>query len=202
MRVRMFPIGLGKIILHAASRPDTEVAGLLIGKESRKVLEVWDAETGPQEGGRGYVRLSEEFIAATVEKLHSSKSELYIVGWYHSHPGFGVFLSQIDVQTQLNYQAMYPKAIALVIDPSEYVITRKISDVSFKVYQVNETRGVVELPVQIGLARGKLLESTISGLRDYQEGLTRFSGVPHLLVSKTIHSLSTMRRKLWGVNNR
>src|SRR5205823_11278148 len=39
-----------------------------------------------------------------------------VVGWYHTHPGMGVFLSQTDKRTQqLYFQA--PWQIAVVIDP-------------------------------------------------------------------------------------
>jgi proteasome lid subunit RPN8/RPN11 len=42
MRVRIFPLALGKIVKHAASSIHKEVAGLLIGKSSGH-LEIWDA---------------------------------------------------------------------------------------------------------------------------------------------------------------
>ena len=40
--------------------------------------------------------------------------EPQIVGWYHSHPGFGAFFSEIDRQTQKVWR--YNAQIALVID--------------------------------------------------------------------------------------
>ena len=39
-----------------------------------------------------------------------------IVGWYHTHPGLGVFLSPTDLRTQENYFAARWQ-IAVVIDP-------------------------------------------------------------------------------------
>lgn len=39
-----------------------------------------------------------------------------IVGWYHTHPGLGIFLSPTDLRTQENYFAA-PWQIAVVIDP-------------------------------------------------------------------------------------
>jgi len=44
-----------------------------------------------------------------------------IVGWYHTHPGLGVFLSGTDLRTQRLYFAS-PWNIAVVIDP----VARKI----------------------------------------------------------------------------
>lgn len=42
--------------------------------------------------------------------------EQQILGWYHSHPGHGIFLSATDQATQNNYFSA-PWQIAIVIDP-------------------------------------------------------------------------------------
>lgn len=39
-----------------------------------------------------------------------------ILGWYHTHPGFGIFLSPTDLRTQANYFAARWQ-ITVVIDP-------------------------------------------------------------------------------------
>ena len=43
-------------------------------------------------------------------------SELRIIGWYHSHPDFGIFLSDRDVFIQQHFFGS-PGQIALVVDP-------------------------------------------------------------------------------------
>ncbi len=53
--------------------------------------------------------------AAEVDSKAAERGE-FIVGWYHSHPGLGLFLSSTDIQNQLGYQGPNPKAIALVFD--------------------------------------------------------------------------------------
>ena len=40
-----------------------------------------------------------------------------VVGWYHSHPGFGCWLNSTDVNTQQSFEALNPRAVALVVDP-------------------------------------------------------------------------------------
>lgn len=45
-----------------------------------------------------------------------SKTNSTILGWYHSHPSYGLFMSQTDFETQKSYQKMYDKAVALVFD--------------------------------------------------------------------------------------
>lgn len=40
-----------------------------------------------------------------------------IVGWYHSHPSYGCWLSGIDVETTKWFQEMNDPFISVVIDP-------------------------------------------------------------------------------------
>lgn len=40
-----------------------------------------------------------------------------IVGWYHSHPSQGLFLSQTDVETHMQFNQFSPYAVSLVADP-------------------------------------------------------------------------------------
>ena len=34
-----------------------------------------------------------------------------VVGWYHSHPGFGCWLSGVDVNTQQSFEALNQRAV-------------------------------------------------------------------------------------------
>ena len=40
-----------------------------------------------------------------------------VVGWYHSHPGYGCWMSGIDCNTQMLNQQYQEPFLALVIDP-------------------------------------------------------------------------------------
>lgn len=35
-----------------------------------------------------------------------------VVGWYHSHPGFGCWLSGVDVNTQQSFEALNQRAVS------------------------------------------------------------------------------------------
>ena len=34
-----------------------------------------------------------------------------VVGWYHSHPGFGCWLSGVDMNTQQSFEALTDRAV-------------------------------------------------------------------------------------------
>lgn len=191
-------MALGKIIYHASLSPHTEVAGLLLGKESRGMVEIWDAVTGPQEGHAGYVKLNEEVMAEVVEKLFVLGLDIYIVGWYHSHPGYGLFLSAVDVRTQLAYQALYSKSIALVIDPSKFLENGDISNIAFKVFRIDGELGVVEVPTSIGMDRKKVLESTLAALKGININDTFLHQGHPLMLGKAKQALVDVSKKIFS----
>jgi len=161
LKARIYPLALGKILKHSLTNLEREVIGLLIGKMQGQVLEIWDAVTGEQYGKQGFVELNEEIQAEIAEKLQKERKGLTIVGWYHSHPGLGVFLSGTDISTQKIYQKLYPKAVALVIDPLLYSKTKEITDIKFKIFRIGKNDRIITVPTTIGIRKSKLLESTI-----------------------------------------
>jgi len=55
-------------------------------------------------------------------------------GWYHSHPGYGCWLSGIDVQTQMTYQQHQEPWLAIVIDPTRTMAAGKVEIGAFRTY--------------------------------------------------------------------
>lgn len=56
-----------------------------------------------------------------------------VVGWYHSHPGFGCWLSGVDINTQQSFEALSERAVAVVVDPIQSVkgkVCKKTNDKS------------------------------------------------------------------------
>ena len=57
-----------------------------------------------------------------------------VVGWYHSHPGYGCWLSGIDVSTQMLNQQFQEPWLAVVIDPTRTVSAGKVDIGAFRTY--------------------------------------------------------------------
>ena len=57
-----------------------------------------------------------------------------VVGWYHSHPGYGCWLSGIDVSTQMLNQQFQELFLAVVIDPTRTVSAGKVEIEAFRTY--------------------------------------------------------------------
>lgn len=106
----------------AQENPTGESGGFLVGrKRNLKSLEEYEVlveQFVPLASSRSAASrfaLSHEDYQAVQHSLQSSGSELRIVGWMHSHPGFGVFLSAFDRQ-QHHRLFSRPWHIAYVID--------------------------------------------------------------------------------------
>ena len=102
---------------HARSHNKTEVCGVLIGNEAEGVtsIEACIAGANAAQGGTHVT-----FTQDTWEHIYKIKDRDYpderIVGWYHSHPGFGVFLSEHDTFIHKNFFSS-PQQVAWVYDP-------------------------------------------------------------------------------------
>ena len=59
-------------------------------------------------------------------------------GWYHSHPGYGCWLSGIDVDNQkLHQNRMYEPYLAIVVDPKRTMSAGKVEVGCFRTYTDN-----------------------------------------------------------------
>jgi proteasome lid subunit RPN8/RPN11 len=108
---------LRKIRQHARTSMKAEVCGVLIGntEQDRMTVEACIAGINAAQGGAHVT-----FTQDTWEHIYKIKDKEFpdhkIVGWYHSHPGFGVFLSEHDLFIQQNFFSN-PLQVAWVFDP-------------------------------------------------------------------------------------
>lgn len=103
-----------------------EVYGILIGSvENEAEVIIKDAipmvvgdRAGVKYENKQYVDMA-QIDASVFERSIQDKRNDFIIGWWHTHPGFGFFYSPIDCMTQLGYQIPNPYALGLVFDHCE-----------------------------------------------------------------------------------
>ncbi|MHA1267633.1 MAG: hypothetical protein ACTSRS_20520 [Candidatus Helarchaeota archaeon] len=100
-----------------------EVYGFLVGyiDEDTKWTHVTDAIPITHGTHYGVEFKKEHYILSAYLNLMCAEKNEFFVGWYHSHPGLGLFLSQTDIINHLGYQIVNPKAIALVFDHTKII---------------------------------------------------------------------------------
>ena len=83
----------------------------------------------PQSGtGVSVEAVDPVFQMKMLEMLKQTGRPEMVVGWYHSHPGFGCWLSGVDVNTQQSFEALNARAVAVVVDPIQSVKGKVVID--------------------------------------------------------------------------
>jgi proteasome lid subunit RPN8/RPN11 len=112
------PTVLREIYDHVYAHDDHEVGGVLVGSLTERAL---PAVLGvipalEAEGLRASVTFTQEAWAIIHRRLDEDFAGRQIVGWYHSHPGFGIFLSNADRFIHENFFSDH-RQVAFVVDP-------------------------------------------------------------------------------------
>ncbi|CAM0138129.1 unnamed protein product [Umbelopsis sp. WA50703] len=124
-------------VTHARSGGNIEVMGLMQGKVIGDTMIVMDAFALPVEGTETRVSAQDqayEYMVAYMEKIKEVGRLENVIGWYHSHPGYGCWLSGIDVSTQMLNQKHQEPFVAVVIDPNRTMSAGKVDIGAFRTY--------------------------------------------------------------------
>jgi 26S proteasome regulatory subunit N11 len=107
-----------------------EVMGLMLGKfVDEYTVRVTDVFAMPQSGtGVSVEAVDPVYQSSMLEMLKVTGRPETVVGWYHSHPGFGCWLSGVDVNTQQSFEQLHPRCIAVVVDPIQSVKGKVVID--------------------------------------------------------------------------
>jgi COP9 signalosome complex subunit 5 len=138
--VRISAVALIKMVMHARSGGDIEVMGLMLGYVEHETFIVTDALRLPVEGTETRVNAQTEADEYMVGFLQASRDAGQLenaVGWYHSHPGYGCWLSGIDVQTEMTQQTFSDPFLAVVVDPHRTISAGKVEIGAFRTYPEN-----------------------------------------------------------------
>jgi proteasome lid subunit RPN8/RPN11 len=112
---------LNRVHVHGDSSPRAEICGVLVG-------DVYRDEFGPiayiehiiegqaSTGSAGQVTFTADTWQHIQLLMDRQYPDLRIVGWYHTHPGHGIFLSDMDIFLHESFFGL-PWQCALVYDP-------------------------------------------------------------------------------------
>nr|KMM72139.1 COP9 signalosome complex subunit 5 [Coccidioides posadasii RMSCC 3488] len=135
--IRISAVALLKMVMHARSGGSLEVMGLMQGYVSANTFVVTDAFRLPVEGTETRVNAQDEaneYMVSYLQACRDSGRMENAIGWYHSHPGYGCWLSGIDVSTQDTQQTYNDPFVAVVIDPDRTISAGKVEIGAFRTY--------------------------------------------------------------------
>ena len=122
------------MLKHGRAGVPMEVMGLMLGEfVDDYTVRVVDVFAMPQSGtGVSVEAVDPVFQTKMLDMLKQTGRPEMVVGWYHSHPGYGCWLSGIDVSTQMLNQQYQEPFLALVIDPHKTAATGKVEIGAFR----------------------------------------------------------------------
>jgi proteasome lid subunit RPN8/RPN11 len=109
---------------HALSDPSVELGGVLLGgqfedADGHPFVVISDSLRAEHyESTKGSFKFTHETWSAISRRRDEFPDETRMVGWYHTHPGWGVFLSGMDTFICEHFFNK-PLDVALVIDPCQ-----------------------------------------------------------------------------------
>merc|ERR1719478_623089 len=123
-------MALLKMLKHGRAGVPMEVMGLMLGEFiDDYTVRVVDVFSMPQSGNSVSVEAVDPvFQTKMLDMLKQTGRPEMVVGWYHSHPGFGCWLSGVDINTQQSFEALNQRAVAVVVDPIQSVKGKVVID--------------------------------------------------------------------------
>jgi 26S proteasome regulatory subunit N11 len=128
--VHISSLALLKMLRHGRAGVPMEVMGLMLGEfVDDYTVRVVDVFAMPQSGtGVSVEAVDPVFQTKMMDMLRQTNRAETVVGWYHSHPGFGCWLSSVDINTQQSFEQLTPRAVAVVVDPIQSVKGKVVID--------------------------------------------------------------------------
>jgi proteasome lid subunit RPN8/RPN11 len=114
---------LNTIHTHGRETDEVEVCGVLIGNVFRDGDKPWVHIEACIRGNHAAGKAAQVTFTADTwthiqDTLEKDFPEMRILGWYHTHPGYGIFLSDMDVFIHKNFFNL-PWHTAFVFDPKQ-----------------------------------------------------------------------------------
>lgn len=104
--------------------------GLMLGEfVDEYTVRVMDVFAMPQSGTAVTVEAVDPvYQKDMLDMLKQTGRHESVVGWYHSHPGFGCWLSGTDVNTAQSFEQLNKRCISVVVDPIRSVKGKVVID--------------------------------------------------------------------------
>jgi len=129
-QVYVSSLSLLKMLKHGRAGIPMEIMGLMLGEFiDDYTVRIVDVFSMPQSGNSVTVEAVDPvYQTQMLDRLKQTGRHEMVVGWYHSHPGFGCWFSGTDIHTQQSFEQLNPRAVGIVIDPVQSVRGKVVID--------------------------------------------------------------------------
>ncbi|KAI1431407.1 JAB1/Mov34/MPN/PAD-1 ubiquitin protease-domain-containing protein [Xylaria sp. CBS 124048] len=200
--VRVSAVALIKMVMHARSGGSIEVMGLMQGYTDGDTIVITDAFGLPVEGTETRVNAHADADEYMVQYLQLARDQgsrdENPVGWYHSHPGYGCWLSGIDVGTENTHQQFNDPFVAVVIDPDRTISAGRVEIGAFRTFPEGYDASQSSQSKEIGNG-GKSTTVPLAKAQDFGAHADKYYSleVSHFKSTLDTHLLELLWNKYW-----
>ncbi len=123
------------MLSHAISGYRSEIIGTIWGFSLGNRIFIQEAFNTRNKGFLRVCFEDDDYDALHAHSTNARRKGLTHLGWYHSHPDIGYFMSSIDTETQLKMESLNPKSVALVFD--QFQLKKNFGFEAYKMYPPN-----------------------------------------------------------------
>ncbi|MFN2120743.1 MAG: Mov34/MPN/PAD-1 family protein [Anaerolineales bacterium] len=122
VRVFLSQPAYSRICVHSVSDTSIEVGGVLVGRwclsrrHEQFVMVEHALPARHTRQGSAFLTFTQDSLVDIHAQIDADYKGMMIVGWYHTHPGMGIFLSHYDVWLHEHFFPE-PWQVALVVEP-------------------------------------------------------------------------------------
>ncbi|CCE85426.1 Piso0_005022 [Millerozyma farinosa CBS 7064] len=190
-------LALLKMLKHGRAGVPMEVMGLMLGEfVDEFTIHVIDVFAMPQSGtGVSVEAVDDVFQTKMMDMLRQTGRDEMVVGWYHSHPGFGCWLSSVDVNTQQSFEQLNKRAVAVVVDPIQSVKGKVVIDAFRTIDTTTLMRGQEprQTTSNVGHLNKPSIQALIHGLNRHYYSLN----IDYHKTSYETNMLLNLHKKTW-----
>ena len=166
IEVEISPLAFSRVIDWTSSNTEREVGGYLVGIVDNGKVKIIDTTYAVKNSTPTHVSIDEMAQFQIIKEIEKRDGKETIVGFWHTHPSMGLFLSGTDIATQKIYQALLPEAVALVCDGNTFAKTREQKDFKAQFFRVDKNDKSQEINFSVLTNPNELLELLTDFVQD------------------------------------
>ena len=196
LEIEISPLAYAKIIDWTSGNTEREVGGYLIGFVKNKKVIITESTFSVAKSTPTHVTIDEMAQFRIIEEIEKRDGNETIVGWWHTHPSYGLFLSGTDIATQNVYQSLLPEAVAMVNDGNAFAVSQEQKDFKAKFFRTTNDNKYKEIAFGVMTNPDKILDILTDHVQDEESSERIAENTAQKMALSVNESFETLTQKM------
>ncbi len=196
VEIEISPLAYAKIIDWTSGNTEREVGGYLVGTIDDKKVIITKVTFSVDKSTPTHVSLDVMAQMRIIEEIEKRDGKETILGWWHTHPSHGLFMSGTDIATQQIYQSLLPEAVAMVNDGNAFALSQEQKDYKAKFFRVTEDNKFKEIPFGVMTNPDEILNILTEHVQDEESSEKIAENTAQRMALSVNESFETLTQKM------